>query len=52
VEEYGLVGGILIIFLYMLLFFRVIRFIHHSPRAFGTLLAIGLQLQPCLPGHD
>jgi len=41
VEEYGLVGGILIIFLYMLLFFRVIRFIHHSPRAFGTLLAIG-----------
>jgi len=41
VEEYGLVGGVLIIFLYMLLFFRVIRFIHHSPRAFGTLLAIG-----------
>jgi cell division protein FtsW len=42
IEEYGLVfGGLLILFLYMLLFFRVIRFIHHSPRAFGTLLAIG-----------
>ena len=41
VEEYGLAGGMLIIFLYMLLFYRVIKFIHHSPRAFGTLLAIG-----------
>lgn len=41
VEEYGLIGGVLIIFLYIWLFFRVIRFIHHSPMAFGTLLAIG-----------
>ena len=41
VEEYGLIGGVLIIFLYIWLFFRVIRFIHHGPMAFGTLLAIG-----------
>jgi len=42
VEEYGLLfGGVLMIFLYLLLFFRVIRFINHSPRAFATLLAVG-----------
>lgn len=41
VEEYGLIGGILIVFLYLLLFYRVIRFIHHSPMAFGTLLSVG-----------
>ncbi|MCC7232648.1 MAG: FtsW/RodA/SpoVE family cell cycle protein [Bacteroidia bacterium] len=41
IEEYGLLGGALILFLYLLLFFRVIRFIKHSPRAFGTLLAVG-----------
>ncbi|MFM9027313.1 MAG: FtsW/RodA/SpoVE family cell cycle protein, partial [Bacteroidota bacterium] len=26
---------------YLLLFYRVIRFIHHSPMAFGTLLSVG-----------
>ncbi|MCX6274877.1 MAG: FtsW/RodA/SpoVE family cell cycle protein [Bacteroidetes bacterium] len=42
IEEYGfLFGGVLMIFLYLLLFFRVIRFINHSPRAFATLLAVG-----------
>jgi cell division protein FtsW len=41
IEEYGLLGGAFILFLYILLFFRVIRFIHHSPMAFGTLLAAG-----------
>ncbi len=41
VEEYGFLGGALILFLYLLLFFRVIKFIHHSPMAFGTLLAAG-----------
>ncbi|HNQ60782.1 MAG TPA: FtsW/RodA/SpoVE family cell cycle protein [Bacteroidia bacterium] len=41
IEEYGLLGGVLIIALYLILFFRVIRFIHHSPMAFGTLLAVG-----------
>jgi len=42
IEEYGSIfGGVLMIFLYLLLFFRVIRFINHSPRAFATLLAVG-----------
>jgi cell division protein FtsW len=41
IEEYGFLGGAGILFLYILLFFRVIRFIHHSPMAFGTLLAAG-----------
>ena len=31
----------MVIALYLILFFRVIRFIHHSPMAFGTLLAVG-----------
>lgn len=41
IEEYGFIGGVLILFLYVLLFYRVIRFIHHSPMAFGTLLSVG-----------
>ena len=41
IEEYGFIGGAFILFLYLLLFFRVIKFIHHSPMAFGTLLAAG-----------
>jgi cell division protein FtsW len=41
IEEYGLIGAALMVFLYLLLFFRVIRFINHSPRAFATLLAVG-----------
>ena len=41
IEEYGFLGGAFILFLYLLLFFRVIRFIHHSPMAFGTLLSAG-----------
>lgn len=41
VEEYGFIGGALILFLYLLLFYRVIRFIHHSPMAFGTLVSVG-----------
>ena len=41
IEEYGLIGGVLVIILYLILFFRVIRFIHHSPMAFGTLLSVG-----------
>ena len=41
IEEYGLFGAAFVLFLYLLLFFRVIRFIYHSPMAFGTLLAAG-----------
>jgi len=42
IEEYGLFGGILIVFLYLWLLWRVIRIVVQSPRAFGALLSIGL----------
>ncbi|MFY7810862.1 MAG: FtsW/RodA/SpoVE family cell cycle protein [Flavobacterium sp.] len=42
VEEYGLVGGLGVILLYLLLFFRFIVAIHKSNNFFGKLLVIGL----------
>lgn len=42
IEEYGLLGGVFIVFLYLWLLFRVIQIVIKSPRAFGALLAIGL----------
>ncbi|MCP4123805.1 MAG: FtsW/RodA/SpoVE family cell cycle protein [Bacteroidetes bacterium] len=42
IEEYGLFGGVLIVFLYLWLLWRVIRIVVQSPRAFGALLSIGL----------
>lgn len=42
VEEYGLIGGILIILLYLILLFRGVRVSTKSDRTFGTLLAFGL----------
>lgn len=42
IEEYGLMGGIFLISLYLLLLFRCIRIVIKSPRAFGALLAVGL----------
>lgn len=41
IEEYGLIGGAFLVFLYLALFFRVIQIARKSPRAFATLLAIG-----------
>ncbi len=43
-EEYGLVGGVIIILLYVVLFFRITRLVTKSPKAFGALAAIGLGL--------
>lgn len=43
-EEYGFVGGAIIIALYVLLFLRTVRLATQSPKAFGTFLAIGLSL--------
>lgn len=42
IEEYGLLGGAFIIFLYLWLLYRVIQIVIKSPRAFGALIAIGL----------
>ena len=42
VEEYGLVGGIFLLFLYLILFFRVIRIAGKCQGNFGSLLSIGI----------
>lgn len=42
VEEYGLIGGLGILFVYMLLFFRFIVCAHKAPSFYGKLLIIGL----------
>lgn len=47
-EEYGLLGGFTIIGLYVLLFFRTVRIITKSPKAFGAMLVLGLGLSICL----
>ncbi|MEZ4920181.1 MAG: FtsW/RodA/SpoVE family cell cycle protein [Saprospiraceae bacterium] len=43
-EEYGLIGALLILSLYVLLFFRTVKLVTKSPKAFGAFLAIGLSL--------
>lgn len=42
IEEYGLVGGVIVLLLYMILFFRVIRIARKSQGNFGALLSIGI----------
>lgn len=44
VEEYGIFGGIVIIALYVLLFFRATRLVTKSPKAFGAMLVMGLSV--------
>jgi cell division protein FtsW len=44
IEEYGLLGGFVVLALYMLLFFRVVRLVTKSPKTFPAMLAIGLIL--------
>ncbi len=41
-EEYGLVGATFILFLYVALMFRIARLVTKSPKAFGSILAVGL----------
>lgn len=43
-EEYGVLGGALLIGLYVLLFFRATRLVTKSPKAFGAMLAMGLSI--------
>ncbi len=42
IEEYGLIGGAFVLFLYLFFFYRIIVLIKKSPRAFGALMAVGL----------
>lgn len=44
IEEYGLIGGILILICYIWLFFRASLIVKRSSRTFGAFLAFGLSL--------
>src|SRR5690606_25766670 len=44
VEEYGLAGGLLLLFLYMLLLFRIVIVANKADSIFGKLLVIGVGL--------
>ena len=41
-EEYGLVGGVFIVFIYLLFLYRCIRLYRKCPYAFGAFLALAL----------
>jgi len=41
-EEYGLLGGVLIVFIYLLFLYRCIRLYRKCPYAFGAFLALAL----------
>ena len=40
-EEWGLAGGLFILFLYLILLFRALRVVHKGESVFGSLLAFG-----------
>jgi cell division protein FtsW len=42
VEEYGLLGGFVIVLLYVILMYRIMKIVTQAPKAFGALLAAGL----------
>jgi len=41
-EEYGLIGGAVVLFIYLLFLYRCIRLYRKCPYAFGAFLALGL----------
>ncbi|RFZ82205.1 cell division protein FtsW [Mucilaginibacter terrenus] len=42
VEEYGLIGGFMLVGIYLFLLYRCIKIVTKAPKAFGALLAAGL----------
>jgi cell division protein FtsW len=42
IEEYGTIGGIIVMILYVILLYRCIKIVTKAPKAFGALLAAGL----------
>ena len=42
IEEYGMVGGVIVLLLYVILFTRVLRIVHRRPLTFGSFMAFGL----------
>jgi cell division protein FtsW len=41
-EEYGVIGGVIVISMYIVLFFRITRLVTKSSKAFGAMVALGL----------
>jgi cell division protein FtsW len=48
VEEYGLLGGLVVTGCFLILVFRCLKIVVESPRAFGALVAMGLGLSMSL----
>lgn len=44
IEEYGVLGGLVVLLLYLWFLFRAIKIVIASPKAFGALLAVGLSM--------
>jgi cell division protein FtsW len=42
IEEYGTIGGVIVMTLYLILLYRCIKIVTRAPKAFGALLAAGL----------
>ena len=42
IEEYGILGGILLVFLYLILLFRAVKIVTRAPGTFGSFLTIGV----------
>jgi cell division protein FtsW len=42
IEEYGIVGGAVVVLLYLILFFRAVRIVIKFPKNFGVFLTIGV----------
>jgi cell division protein FtsW len=42
IEEYGFIGGFVVLMLYMILLYRGVMIAHRSPGTFGAFLAVGL----------
>jgi cell division protein FtsW len=43
-EEYGIIGGLVVVLLYVMLFFRATRLVTKSSKAFGAMLAMGISV--------
>ncbi len=48
IEEYGIVGGLIVAGCFLILVFRCLKIVVESPRAFGALVAMGLGLSMSL----
>lgn len=42
IEEYGIIGGIFLVLLYMILLYRAVKIVTQSPGTFGAFLTIGV----------